>query len=187
MTITGQGVHVVWTDYRNGDEDIYYKRSTDGGTSWGADTPLASGVSASEYASLAVSVQVVHVVWRDDRDGNYEIYYKRDPTGNPTDVRRIDDISEYKLFQNYPNPFNPSTRIEFSLSRSGFVTLKVFSTLGEEVATLVSQELSVGNYSAQWIPDREASGIYYYRLHIRSYDGGHVGSFVETKKLVLLR
>jgi len=77
------------------------------------------------------------------------------------------------------NPFNPSTTIEFSLPRSGYVRLKVFNILGEEVATLVEEELDVGTYTRRWNAIGVASGIYFYRLQ--------TGDFVDTKKLLLLR
>ncbi len=53
-----------------GTDEIYYKRSTDAGVSWGADTRLTNNTADSEYPSVAVSGSVVHVVWHDDRDGN---------------------------------------------------------------------------------------------------------------------
>ncbi len=86
---------------------------------------------------------------------------------------------EYALQQNYPNPFNPSTIIEFSVPRSNYVTLKIYDTLGEEVATLVSENFSAGRYKVQWDGSRFASGIYFYRLQ--------AGEFVQTKKLLLLK
>ncbi len=102
----------------------------------------------------------------------------------------------YRLEQNYPNPFNPSTTIEFSLPRSGFVKLTVYSTLGEEVATLVSENLSAGRYSAEWDATGSASGVYFYRLSVvpearrdlvpTSRDG-QAGEYVETKKLIVLK
>ena len=77
-------VHVIWRDERHGNTgEIYYKHSTDEGTSWGADTRLKDNSAESNYPSISVSGSVVHVVWYDKRDGNYEIYYKRNPTGNP--------------------------------------------------------------------------------------------------------
>ena len=85
----------------------------------------------------------------------------------------------FALYQNYPNPFNPSSTIAFSLPGAGYVTLKVFNTLGEEVASLVSQELSAGTYETRWDASGTASGIYFYRLQ--------AGNVIETKKLVLLR
>jgi hypothetical protein len=86
---------------------------------------------------------------------------------------------QYGLRQNYPNPFNPATTISFSLPSKSFVSLIVYDVLGREVATLVSEELSPGNYSQQWNASDLPSGIYFYRLQ--------AGSFAETKKLVLLR
>ena len=82
-----RGVHVVWSDYRDGNQEIYYKRSRDDGLTWGPDTRLTNSNSFSTNPSVAVNGKAVHVVWMDYRDGNNEIYYKRDPTGNTTAVR----------------------------------------------------------------------------------------------------
>jgi hypothetical protein len=73
-------LHIVWLDNRNGsnNDEIYYKRSTDGGLSWGTDIRLSNASGASEYPSVAVSGSMVHVVWEDNHDmGNNEIYYKQ--------------------------------------------------------------------------------------------------------------
>ncbi len=86
---------------------------------------------------------------------------------------------EFALYDNYPNPFNPSTIIKFSLPKAAYVTLKIYNTLGQEVARLVSQNMSPGTYTTKWNISGFASGVYYYRLQ--------AGSFVKTKKLVLLR
>jgi uncharacterized Zn ribbon protein len=85
----------------------------------------------------------------------------------------------FSLSQNYPNPFNPSTSISFNLPSRSFVSLKIFDLLGREVATMVSEEMLAGSYSKQWNAANLSSGIYFYRLQ--------AGSFIETKKLVLLR
>jgi hypothetical protein len=86
---------------------------------------------------------------------------------------------QYALYQNYPNPFNPTTTIKFNLPKASQVTLKVFNTLGEEVATLVSERLSAGSYSCEWDSSNLASGIYPYRLQ--------AGDYVETKKMIILK
>jgi hypothetical protein len=83
------------------------------------------------------------------------------------------------LLPAYPNPFNLSTTISFSLPRSSFATLRVFNTLGQEVATLISDQLNGGTYSTQWNANDVASGVYFDRLES--------GGFIETKKLLLLR
>jgi len=86
---------------------------------------------------------------------------------------------ESRLDQNYPNPFNPSTRIDFKIPSSSFVSLRVYNALGMLVATLASKEFKPGNYSVSWDASGLPSGVYFYRLS--------AGSFVETKKLILLR
>jgi len=83
VAVSGSVVHIVWWDFRNTNDEIYYKRSTDEGASWEADTRLTSNSAESQYPSVAVSGSAVHVLWNDDRNGNWEIYYKRDPSGNP--------------------------------------------------------------------------------------------------------
>jgi hypothetical protein len=86
----------------------------------------------------------------------------------------------YSLKQNYPNPFNPSTTIEFALTNSGFVTLKIFNILGEEVATLVKERLGAGKYKYKWDATGLSSGVYLYQLQTE-------GGYVHTRKLLLVR
>jgi hypothetical protein len=85
----------------------------------------------------------------------------------------------FSLSQNYPNPFNPVTTIQFSLPSKSFASLKIFDVLGKEVTILISEELPAGEYSRQWNGAGLPSGVYFYRLQS--------GSFVQTKKLVLLK
>ena len=79
--ISGSNLHVVWTDNRDGNNEIYYKHSTDGGSTWGSDYRLTNESANSSYADISVSGSVIHVVWDDTRDGNYYIYYKRSTDG----------------------------------------------------------------------------------------------------------
>lgn len=73
----GKDLHVVWFDDRDGNVEVYYKHSTDGGTTWGLDVRLTNAPGDSLHPTVAVSRDAVHVVWFDRRDGNAEIYYKR--------------------------------------------------------------------------------------------------------------
>ena len=88
---------------------------------------------------------------------------------------------EFLLEQNYPNPFNPSTSIQYAISSTQLVTLKVYDLLGREVATLVNEEKTAGSYNAQFTMNNVqlSSGIYFYKLQ--------AGDFVETKKMILLK
>ena len=70
-----------------------------------------------------------------------------------------------------PNPFNPSTSIEFSIPQSDEVSLIVYDMLGREVAVLVSDKLSAGNYKVQYnAAEKLSSGVYIYRLKTNSYE-----------------
>lgn len=101
-----------------------------------------------------------------------------------TVVTSIDDHltnppQTYVLDQNYPNPFNPTTTIKFQIPHSSLVTLKVFDLLGGEVATLVNEEMGPGTYERVFNAEGLASGVYLYQLN--------AGSFVQTRKLLILR
>jgi len=85
----------------------------------------------------------------------------------------------FYLFQNYPNPFNPITSIKYSLQKEGLASLKVYDVLGKEVATLVNEFKNTGSYAVSFNAESLSSGVYFYRLQ--------AGSFVETKKMILLK
>jgi len=86
---------------------------------------------------------------------------------------------EYELYQNYPNPFNPSTLINYRISESGLVTLKVYDVRGTEVVNLVNEKMEAGSYKVSFDGSNLSSGIYLYQLK--------VNSFVETKKMILIK
>jgi len=88
-------------------------------------------------------------------------------------------VEVFNLSQNYPNPFNPSTTIRYEIPERSFVTLIIYDVLGNEIAILVNEEKPIGSYEVEFYSKDLPSGIYFYRLQ--------PGSFVETKKMVLLR
>ena len=95
-------------------------------------------------------------------------------------VRREDEIPKsLSLDQNFPNPFNPATTIRYALPHRSNVTLTVYSTLGQLVATLVNGDIDAGYHEIKFDASGLASGVYFYRLQ--------TGSFVDTKKLLLIR
>jgi hypothetical protein len=85
----------------------------------------------------------------------------------------------FNLEQNYPNPFNPTTIINYQIPELSFVTIKVYDVLGNEIEILVNEEKPYGYYEVEFNADEITSGIYFYRLQ--------AGSFVETKKMVLMK
>jgi aminopeptidase N len=105
-----------------------------------------------------------------------------------TGVSEIDESNipeEYSLSQNYPNPFNPSTTIKYSVAADAnfasttLVQLKVYDVLGNEIAVLVNEEKQAGNFQVEFDASQMPSGIYFYQLK--------AGSFVQTKKMILLK
>ena len=100
---------------------------------------------------------------------------------NPVSVEETDPTIPltFGLEQNFPNPFNPSTTIGFRVAREEFVRITVFDMLGRQVATLVDEMKTPGLYQVRWDARSLSSGIYHYRLR--------AGTFVETRKLVLMR
>lgn len=115
VSVSGSNVHAIWSDTRDGPPnwEIYYKRSTNSGFSWSPDVRLTNDANRSIRPSLAVSGPMVHVVWEDNRDGNYEIYYKRNPTGNlgvETPLEPL-NISRVMSLKANPNPFVSFTAV----------------------------------------------------------------------------
>ena len=181
VAASGSVVHIVWAHEFPLNREIFYKRSTDNGLTWDSDIRLTNATAESWLPSATISDTILHVVWRDERDGNTEIYYKRNTNAN---ISAVEDDQTYiprhfSLEQNYPNPFNPSTTISWQLPEASNVTLKIFNSLGREVETLVNEEKPAGTYELTWNAANLPSGVYFYRLQ--------AGEFVEAKKMILIK
>jgi photosystem II stability/assembly factor-like uncharacterized protein len=85
----------------------------------------------------------------------------------------------FNLFQNYPNPFNPFTKIKFDIAVAGYVKIIIYNVLGDEIASLVNQQLQPGGYEIVWNASSYPSGIYFYSLKTLSFN--------ETKKMLLIK
>lgn len=108
-------------------------------------------------------------------------------TGNLTGVSTQDIPTQYALMQNYPNPFNPSTRIGYTLPRNSHVSLTVLNTVGQIVAILVNRVQESGSYELQFDAGQLSSGIYFYRITAEDPSASSGRTFVQTRKLLLLR
>jgi hypothetical protein len=98
-----------------------------------------------------------------------------------TDVKDITQTlpTDYSVEQNYPNPFNPATKINFSIPNEGLVTLNVYNSLGQHVATLVNESKPAGTYQVDFDGAELSSGIYFYKITS--------GNFTQSKKMMLLK
>ncbi|GEM_PF-3652573 len=87
--------------------------------------------------------------------------------------------TEFSFEQNYPNPFNPTTEISFAVPEPSFVSLSVFNSVGQEIATLVNEHKGIGNYTVTWNASNLPSGVYFYKIT--------AGKFSDTKKMMLTK
>lgn len=98
----------------------------------------------------------------------------------PTSVKdRSTKPARFELSQNYPNPFNPETKFRFSIPDRSYVTLKIYNLVGQEVATIVAEELTQGTYTREWKADGTPSGVYLCQLK--------AGNLSETRKIILMK
>ena len=183
------GAIITWYDYRNGNtSDIYAQRIDGNGlVQWITDGVPVSipNYAQSDPRILRDGNSGAIITWQDHRNSyEYDIYAQKinaDGTlGTATSVNE-NEITPlgYTLYQNYPNPFNPSTTISFSIPTEEFVSLKVFNSLGEEVAELVNENKPAGSYSVSFDAGNLTSGVYFYKMS--------AGSFVETNKMILMK
>ena len=98
----------------------------------------------------------------------------------PVDIEELNNLpDDYFLYQNNPNPFNPATSIEYKIPSTENVILKVYDISGREIATLVNERKTQGNYKVIFDGSRLTSGVYMYRLQ--------AGNYSITKKMVFLK
>ena len=105
-----------------------------------------------------------------DNDGQFEY-------SNVVEVELVP--IKYALYQNFPNPFNPVTNIRYQLPNKSKVVMKIYNILGSEVMELLSEQKESGVYETEFDAKALSSGTYFYRMT--------AGSFIETKKMILLK
>lgn len=121
---------------------------------------------------------VAYTAWEDSTDGKIAILGQK-CLEYFLSVDNSMTISSFHLHQNYPNPFNPVTNIKYNLTERGFVVIKVFDVLGNELKTLVNTEQDAGEYLVNFDASALSSGVYFYRMQINN-------SF-QTRKMILIR
>ena len=99
----------------------------------------------------------------------------------------IISADEFALLQNYPNPFNPSTKIKYSVPNTSQIIIKVYDILGNEIATLIDQEKSIGTYVLTWTAENIPSGVYFYQLKAVDPESSSGQAFIQTRKMILLK
>lgn len=185
LSVDESHVHLVWEDNTNVITDIFYRYSLDGGVNWETEQRLTNNPGVLGEPSISSFGPYVHVIWTDERDGNKEIYYKHNPTGNTIGIIPIsNDVPQgFLLGQNFPNPFNPSTKIRFSIPPQNYnnenVKMVIYDFLGREVKTLLNDIVAAGIYEVGFDASDYANGVYFYTLT--------TGTFSDTKKMVIIK
>ena len=184
------GVRSVGVDYQSNVYVGYNQRGLNGGSihpafirkfsSSGDPVWVEAGYTRENLYQLVV-------------DGSYNVYTvgmsKNSLDGYLLTLRKYGQSSvgitntgtqlDYSLSQNYPNPFNPTTDINFTIKKQGFVKIVIYNQLGKEIRTLVNKPLQAGEYRYTFNASGLSSGIYFYKLS--------VNDFTETRKMILLK
>ena len=153
------------------------RRSTKSNSSWQKLGFISGNGTTTEKSSYSfadknpVEGKSYYRLKQIDFDGSSKIY-------NSVEVD-FGTVKEYSLSQNYPNPFNPSTEINYSIAKSGNVTLKVYNLLGSEIATLVNGFMEAGKHSVKFDARDFTSGIYFYTIK--------ADNFTSTRKMILMK
>jgi hypothetical protein len=105
-----------------------------------------------------------------------------------TYVKEFNDrLSAYNLSQCFPNPFNPITKIKYQIPEFSFVSIKVYDVIGRKVSTLVDEEQAIGSYEVEFDGSSLPSGVYFYTINAGDLSASSVQSFIQTKKMILLK
>jgi len=178
--LSANGFYVIITDTASFDGDLSgFGLSSSGEKVWLEDTTTSTIVDTVTFGAMSTTQtwgrvpdggtwQLLNTITRGTTNGTgtFVNYERTIPHG-------------YALKQNYPNPFNPSTKIQFSIEKTGSTTLTVFDILGKEVATLVNGQLESGMYTVDWNAAGLSSGLYFYKLQC--------GDKSETRKMILMK
>jgi hypothetical protein len=152
VAVVGPHVHVVWPDNRNGDvAEIYYKESLDAGSNWRPDVRLTDNASESREPSVAAAGLYVHVLWHDNRDQNWEIYYRReiaDVAGAEGDVGLAGAAPRFLSV--VPNPSTGQMVVRYDVRSAAPVVLEIFNPSGELVRRIVQEAQPAGSQEIRW-------------------------------------
>lgn len=155
---------------------IRYREFSSG--SWNSSMEVSTGSPTGLQSASVVEMNTTSAAFAYSGTNGTNVYFNNEDW--TVDVNEEESTPQnYSLSQNYPNPFNPSTTIKYSIPHSSLVKIRVFNTIGQEVALLVNQEQSTGSYEVKFNAKNLTSGIYFYRIE--------ADSFVETKKMILIK
>ncbi len=167
--------------------DVYVVKSTDGGNTFenfkvseSSFTPTSS-IFFGDYTNIAAWEGEIYPIWTRLHNGDRSTWTA--PVSDSSTITIAQDEiftpEDFLLYQNYPNPFNPSTTISYQLPETGYVTLKVYDMLGNELETLVSEVKPAGVHEVTFNSGNLSSGLYLYKMNSGNYE--------KTQKMLLVK
>jgi polyhydroxybutyrate depolymerase len=161
---------ITHTNCEDSTKIIFYK-ILNGGHTWPGGNPTYLVIPGYDMGNTNFDVNASEMMW-----DFFKNYHLAEPTVVDDD-KQVPII--FYLSQNYPNPFNPSTKITWQTPVSSWQTLKVYDVLGNEVKTLLNNEMEAGHHSIDFNASELPCGVYFYRIQ--------AGNYIDTKKMILLR
>ena len=178
-SVSGNNVILNWSTSSEMNNSYFeIQRSSDNRNVWSTAGSVTGNGTVNDPRSYSFTDKGLHSgkynyrLKQTDYNGNFKYYDLANEVviGSP---------EKFELSQNYPNPFNPVTHLGFGISNLGFVSLKVYDVLGNEVKTLINEIKHPGYYEVEFDGSNLPSGIYYYKLE--------AGSFIQVRKMMLVK
>ncbi|MBZ0203533.1 MAG: DUF2341 domain-containing protein [Ignavibacteria bacterium] len=177
-----------WADSSTNEDKFMIERSTNGGTNWSLRDSVAAGIITYTDNGLTQNSQYCYRVYAKNCVGisanSPQACGTTSFTGLSQNAGEIPKV--FDLHQNFPNPFNPVTNIMFDLPKQSIVKLTIYDALGKTIAEPVNTQLEAGVYNVNWNASTFASGIYFYRIHVRQA-GSSTDDFGKELKMVLVK
>lgn len=154
----------------------------------GTYSPFSANINYTTSAvpdTCKISISIINPAGSTSIHAGSVMYVDNLSFGTVTGIKSVNSLPHnFSLKQNYPNPFNPSTNIKYTLSSSGFVSVGIYNLLGKRVKSLVNKSQGPGNHEVMVDMKNYASGVYFYRINVRSARGK---SFTSIKKMILMK